>query len=211
MAKIVLNVTHVTDEATNTWSDAVINVCPCNVFKPARRVELALAEASKFHIVSLELQRVLGTGEVAGTIDVPADVYQRLDVRSHRGINDWLMLNTVCGNQSIIDALQARDAAGTLEILDIMEAIDHRDNMCNRQHMNIIHKRVSDDKGDVEVISLDAQRRSGNSINVQFRRVDDEEYVTSVAVMFPDTARHTFTMVGESVRAVLQHVAGMLA
>jgi hypothetical protein len=211
MASIVLQVTHITNEMTNDWSKSVIDVCPCNVFKPARHVERALAEAGTFYIVSLQLQRVLSSGEVAGTIDVPAEVYQSLDVRSHRGINDWLMLNTVCGNQSIIDALQARDAAGTLEIRDIMEAIEHRDNMCDRQHMNIIHKRVSDDKGDVEVISLDAKRRSGNYINVQFRRVDDEEYVTSVAVMFPDTARHTFTMVGESVRAVLKRVAEILA
>lgn len=211
MASIVLQVTHITNEMTNDWSKTVIDVCPCNVYKPARHVERALAEAGTFYIVSLQLQRVLSSGEVAGTIDVPAEVYQSLDVHSHRGINDWLLLNTVCGNQSIIDALQARDAAGTLEILDIMEAIAHRDNMCDRQHMNIIHKRVSDDKGDVEVISLDAKRQRGNFINVQFRRVDDEEYVTSVAVMFPDTARHTFTMVGESVRAVLQHVAGMLA
>lgn len=211
MARIVLQVTHITNEMTNDWSKSVIDVCPCNVFKPARHVERALAEAGTFYIVSLQLQRVLSSGEVAGTIDVPAEVYQSLDVRSHRGINDWLMLNTVCGNQSIIDALQARDAAGTLEIRDIMEAIEHRDNMCDRQHMNIIHKRVSDDKGDVEVISLDAKRRSGNFINVQFRRVDDEKYVTSVAVMFPDTARHTFTMVATSVRAVLQRVAEILA
>jgi hypothetical protein len=211
MAKIVLNVTHVTDEATNTWSDAQIDVCPCNVYKPARHVERALAEASKFHIVSLQLQRVLGTGEVSGTIDVPANVYQMLEVHSHRAISDWLMLNTVCSNQSIMHAIQARDAAGNLELFDIMEAIAHRDNMCDRQHMNIIHKRVSDDKGNVEVISLDAKRRNGNYINVQFRRVDDEEYVTSVAVMFSDTPRHTFTMVGASVREVLQYVAGVLA
>jgi len=211
MAKIVLNVTHVTDEATNTWSDAQIDVCPCNVYKPARHVERALAEASKFHIVSLQLQRVLSTGEVSGTIDVPAIVYQRLEVHTHRAISDWLMLNTLCSNQSIIDALQARDAAGNLELLDIMEAVAHRDNMCDRKHINIIHKRVSDDKGEVEVISLDAKRRSDNFINVQFRRVDDEEYMTTVAVMFPDTARHTFTMIGASVREVLQHVAGILA
>jgi hypothetical protein len=211
MAKIVLNVTHVTDEATNTWSDAQIDVCPFNVYKPARHVERALAEASKFHIVSLQLQRVLSTGEVSGTIDVPAIVYQRLEVHTHRAISDWLMLNTLCSNQSIIDALQARDAAGNLELLDIMEAVAHRDNMCDRKHINIIHKRVSDDKGEVEVISLDAKRRSDNFINVQFRRVDDEEYMTTVAVMFPDTARHTFTMIGASVREVLQHVAGILA
>ena len=210
MAKIVLNVTHVTDEATNTWSDARIDVCPCNVYKPAQQVERALAEASKFHIVSLQLQRVLSTGEVSGIIDVPANVYQSLDVHAHRAISDWLMLNTLCSNQSIIDAFQARDAAGTLELLDIMEAIAHRDNIIDRKYINIIHKRVSDDKGDVEVISLDAKRRSGNYINVQFRRVDDEEYVTTVAVMFPDTARHTFTMIGASVRAVLKRVAEVL-
>jgi len=211
MAKIVLQVTHITNEMTNDWSKTVIDVCPCNVYKPARHVERALAEAGKFYIVSLQLQRVLGTGEVSGTIDVPAEVFQSLEVRTHRAIIDWLMLNTVCSNQSIIDALPARDAAGHLELFDIMEAIAHRDNMCDRQHMNIIHKRVSDDKGDVEVISLDAKRRSGNYINVQFRRVDDEEYVTSVAVMFSDTPRHTFTMVGASVREVLQYVAGILA
>ena len=211
MAKIVLRVEHVTDEMTNTWSNAVLDVCPCNVYKPARHVERALTEASKFYIVSLQLQRVLSTGEVSDTIDVPANVFQSLEVHTHRAISDWLMLNTLCSNQSIIDALQARDAAGTLELLDIMEAVAHRDNIIDRQHINIIHKRVSDDKGDVEVISLDAKRRSGNYVNVQFRRVDDEEYVTTVAVMFPDTARHTFTMIGKSVREVLQHVAGILA
>jgi len=58
MAKIVLNVTHVTDEATNTWSDVQIDVCSVDVYGSHGYVKDAMMKASKYHIIDLSLLRV---------------------------------------------------------------------------------------------------------------------------------------------------------
>jgi len=210
MAKIVLNVTHVTDEATNTWSDAQIDVCSVDVYQPHGYVKDAMMKASKYHIIDLALLRVEDDGEVSSKHGIPHYCYQQGSIQSCAPTVDWLRLNTSCSNHAIIAALQGLDDEGVLDRIHIVNAVQYCDSKYDRLYMSVTHKRLSDDKGDLEVISLDAARSGGRNINVVFRRPDDDEYFTEVFVMFPDTGRHRFTMIGSLSNELLRDVSGLL-
>lgn len=211
MNKIYLRVTHVVNEESNEWADVDIYVCDGNAFFPHRKLADALVnEASKFHIVKLEVFSLDGLSE-NGNTPVSAELYQQPSlIQSHPEMCQffhWYVKTDAAGIHEVLQALSDQHRLCTLDVLD---AVAKFDNVFVRKSMQITHNRLSDDKGDVEIIELSSNSSRG-AVHVQFRRPDDDTYFTCVSVKIGETSRHTYTMIGSPTRVLLTTVAGMLS
>lgn len=215
MNKIYLRVTHVVNEESNEWGNVDIFVCEGNAFFPHRKLADALVnEASKFHIVSLEVFSLDEAGKENGHTSVPAELYQQPSlIQSHPYMSQFFHWYIKPDAAGIHEVLQALSDEGRLCALDVMDAVAKFDNFVVRTSIQITHNRIKDEKGSVEIIELSSRSFKG-AVHVQFRRPDDDTYFYYVSVKIMNktqTSRYTYTMIGISPHVLLTTVAGMLS